>query len=158
MQGSGLLVRDGREIYIGLNSGHWEETRTNRRVYITSEGWFYYDDRKTPAQYIESIQLVDAQFGLRPKPENVPYFDVAAPPEFAKGTLLYAPALANQTPYEGVFRVADRGGAFPVGEPRFDLFTGLGTSTAIQWWGVPGRTNTDVYVLVVDMGEYDGKR
>jgi RHS repeat-associated protein len=159
MQGTGMILRDGQQIYIHRDAGYWTDS-SGQRVYSTSKGWVYEDKR--PVEDPDTITLTNARFSRLPaRPPLSTRYSVAAPKDFAKGTLLYAPSLGPYTPNAGVLIIQDRGGAFPAGEHRFDVFAGDTNCTGSRWWvEVPSsaRVGVPVYELVLPLEVYSDRR
>ena len=155
MQGSGIMTCEGKAVYIGYDRGHWEDS-SGRRVYITRQGWVYEDG--SLVKELASIHLTNALFSMRAPSNKIPRFSLAGPPDFSIGSILFSPKLSGLTPYNGLLRVEDRGGAFKRGELRFDMYQGIGNDAGLAWLEISERSNVDVYLLILPLEVYNDKR
>ncbi|MBI3244284.1 MAG: hypothetical protein HYZ49_18550 [Chloroflexi bacterium] len=143
MQGTGLLD-SGQYIHIDNPSQLYWADKENYRVDWRNGNYVREDGTVSDVDHVGNPG--DAMFKLGLARNLTPYYSVAGPKELEKGTLIYAPALASHTPYDGVFEVQDRGGA--IKGQRFDLFVGVGFANSTSWFQIAERNNATVYQLI----------
>jgi 3D (Asp-Asp-Asp) domain-containing protein len=148
MQGTGIL--QSRQVIHYDGGAYWVDKANNRVAWNPDRGRYEINGNGAPSD-IEKVgnpEGVRFQFGYGgPGYRMTEYYHMAAPPEIPKGTKLYIPALKPYTPYGGIFKVVDRGGA--ITNHRLDLFVGEGKKPGYDWnYGKSDiRHNVRVYEL-----------
>ena len=130
MQGTGQLS-DGVFIHItNPNQLYWIDRQGNR---IVHEGGEWKIASTGDPGVIDRIgNPEDAIFARGKGRDLTPYYSIAAPGEFAMGSLFYIPAAAELANNDGVFEVQDRGGA--IEGTTLDVFVGQGFANSDHWF------------------------
>ena len=125
MQGSGrVTLENGQVLYFQLDnpsSLEWQDESGHQVSWQTGRQWVTSNnDASFPAE-IANSDAAEFRPGSRAT-ELVPGVSVAAPEEY-RGATLYIPELRDFSPNrDGLFEVADAGGAFGADEQRIDVF------------------------------------